>query len=263
MAYPPTPPPDDRLNTTPQVTNHPSDHNLLSENIADIVNELGANPSGAAATVEARLDATVPIGTIFEFGGQSPPAGGWALCDGQSVSTTGTYADLFAIIGYNFGGAGSAFNLPDFRNRSAIGAATGGAGVGTEGGNIAVQEHNHPAGAHTHTTPNHNHSFSDDIANNVTRLSSWVDESNTIRVVISQSKAAFSNGYISRSVSSFINYGVALQTGLGARYATTTVSGTTGNKAPTTNAGTGNTGDFGPGADNYHPYTQVTKIIKY
>lgn len=44
--------------------------------------------------------------------------GNWFLCNGQAISRT-TYADLFAIIGTNFGvGDGSTtFNLPDYRGK--------------------------------------------------------------------------------------------------------------------------------------------------
>jgi|LauGreDrversion4_2_1035121.scaffolds.fasta_scaffold293761_1 microcystin-dependent protein len=36
---------------------------------------------------------------------------GWLVCDGRAVSTT-TYNLLFQVIGYQFGGSGSTFNLP-------------------------------------------------------------------------------------------------------------------------------------------------------
>jgi hypothetical protein len=58
MPYPPTVPPSNRTDPTPQATNHPSDHNALSKALTDIINELGADPSSAGyATVQARLDA--------------------------------------------------------------------------------------------------------------------------------------------------------------------------------------------------------------
>jgi hypothetical protein len=38
-------------------TNHPDDHNDISTALTDIINELGSNPKGAAASVTARLDA--------------------------------------------------------------------------------------------------------------------------------------------------------------------------------------------------------------
>jgi microcystin-dependent protein len=42
------------------------------------------------------------------------------LCNGASVSTT-TYADLFAVIGYSYGGSGANFNLPNFQSYFPVG----------------------------------------------------------------------------------------------------------------------------------------------
>lgn len=56
---------------------------------------------------------TLPIGSIVPYGNKEAPTN-WLSCNGQAVSRT-TYADLFAIIGTQFGsGDGSTtFNLPD------------------------------------------------------------------------------------------------------------------------------------------------------
>lgn len=56
---------------------------------------------------------TLPIGSIIPFGSKAAPTN-WLSCNGQAVSRT-TYADLFAVIGTQFGeGDGSTtFNLPD------------------------------------------------------------------------------------------------------------------------------------------------------
>lgn len=56
---------------------------------------------------------TLPIGSIIPFGNKAAPTN-WLSCNGQEVSRT-TYADLFAVIGTQFGeGDGSTtFNLPD------------------------------------------------------------------------------------------------------------------------------------------------------
>ncbi len=43
---------------------------------------------------------------------------GWLLCDGRSL-TVSEWRFLFNIIGYQFGGSGSTFNLPDARGRVA------------------------------------------------------------------------------------------------------------------------------------------------
>ena len=60
---------------------------------------------------------TLPIGSIVPYGSNDIPAN-WLLCDGRAVSRT-TYANLFSVIGTNFGeGDGTTtFNLPDFRSR--------------------------------------------------------------------------------------------------------------------------------------------------
>ena len=54
-----------------------------------------------------------PVGSMQMFAGTAAPFG-YLLCQGQSLNTT-TYAALFAVIGYTYGGSGDKFNLPDFR----------------------------------------------------------------------------------------------------------------------------------------------------
>lgn len=63
-----------------------------------------------------------PVGSMIMFGGTTAPEG-WLLCNGASVSTT-TYAELFAAIGYTYGGSGGSFNLPDMRGAVPRGAGT-------------------------------------------------------------------------------------------------------------------------------------------
>lgn len=72
-------------------------------------------------------------GTVLPFTKSTAPDG-WIICNGSAYSRT-TYANLFAVIGTTFGsGNGSTtFNVPDLRNRVAVGsgstyalAATGG-----------------------------------------------------------------------------------------------------------------------------------------
>ena len=87
---------------------------------------------------------------------------GYLFCNGSSVSTT-TYAALFAVIGYTYGGSGASFTLPNFTNRMPIGAggtyalaATGGSATTT------LVEANVPSHTHTFsaTTGNNNSSLS-------------------------------------------------------------------------------------------------------
>jgi microcystin-dependent protein len=54
-----------------------------------------------------------PIGAVVHFAASAAPTG-FIKANGASLSTT-TYATLFAVIGYTFGGSGASFNLPDLR----------------------------------------------------------------------------------------------------------------------------------------------------
>lgn len=75
----------------------------------------------------ASATATVPVGTVVAFMGQTVPEG-WLLCDGREVSRT-DYPTLFSTIGITYGaGDGvSTFNLPRLTdNRFLEGAPTAG-----------------------------------------------------------------------------------------------------------------------------------------
>jgi microcystin-dependent protein len=97
----------------------------------------------------------MPVGVVLPFAGGTVPTG-WLDCDGSAVSRT-TYADLFAVIGTDYGpGDGSTtFNLPDFRSRSILGA-------GAPGGGLTTRARGDTGGAETHTLtesemPSHTH----------------------------------------------------------------------------------------------------------
>jgi len=112
---------------------------------------VGTNTTQIATT--AFVQTAGLVGEIKMWGTVSAPTG-YLLCDGSSVSTT-TYAALFAVIGYTFGGSGASFTLPDYRGRMPIGvsgsyalAATGGSA------NATLVSHTHTA---TVTDPGHDH----------------------------------------------------------------------------------------------------------
>ena len=74
----------------------------------------------------ARLQADIsnagaPLGGVLMWVGTTAniPTG-YAVANGASLSTS-TYADLFNIIGYRYGGAGASFSLPDFTSRVPFG----------------------------------------------------------------------------------------------------------------------------------------------
>jgi microcystin-dependent protein len=147
----------------------------------------GASANTWGATLNATTDkidnqvftnakAGIPVGSGALWFTSTPPAN-WLLCQGQSLATTGTYAALFAIIGYAYGGSGANFNLPNFTNFFPVGA--GGsyalAGTGGEANHVlTVSElaahphpitdvaHNHGVNQspHNHGDPSHNHGAS-------------------------------------------------------------------------------------------------------
>jgi microcystin-dependent protein len=101
-------------------------------------------------------------GEVKMWATASAPSG-YLFCNGQSVSTT-TYAALFAVIAYTYGGSGGSFNVPDFSGRMPIGvngtytlASTGGAASVTIA-TTNLPAHNHSATS-TVTDPTHAHSF--------------------------------------------------------------------------------------------------------
>jgi microcystin-dependent protein len=68
----------------------------------------------------------LPLGLIIPYGGtpavDTPKC--YLPCDGASYSTTGDYKALFEVIGYNFGGSGSTFKVPDMRSRFPLGVSS-------------------------------------------------------------------------------------------------------------------------------------------
>jgi len=102
---------------------------------------------------------TFPVGSILMYGAEYATSG-WLLCNGQSLDTT-TYSDLFAVIGYTFGGAGANFNVPDLREKFIIGVKSGTYDLADTGGSNEViltiaemPSHTHGinnSGTHTHT----------------------------------------------------------------------------------------------------------------
>lgn len=108
--------------------------------------------------------AGLSTGTIVPWSTSTAPTG-FLKCDGSSISTT-TYAALFAVIGYTYGGSGASFLLPDLQDKTAVGASaansktlaqSGGANTVTPTGNIGGS-----VAATTLTTnqiPSHSHSL--------------------------------------------------------------------------------------------------------
>jgi microcystin-dependent protein len=103
----------------------------------------------------------LPVGKVEAFAGSTAPAG-WLLCDGSSINTA-DYPELFAAIGYTWGGSGASFNVPDLTDRVIIGS--GGAYALADSGGEAqhtlttaeLPSHNHVASGTSATDVGHTH----------------------------------------------------------------------------------------------------------
>jgi microcystin-dependent protein len=131
----------------------------------------GTLPTDALAVSQG-----LPVGTIIDFAGDTPPAG-WILCTGGAISRA-DFADLFAVIGTRFGAPTSTtFQVPDCRGRVRAGRDNmGGASANrlslfasfasVIGGAFGFDRHQLTAfemPGHTHgvTDPGHSHGYAD------------------------------------------------------------------------------------------------------
>lgn len=89
----------------------------------------------------------MPTGAVI-FGGWDDAPDNFLLCDGASYSTT-TYAELFAVIGYKFGGAGGNFNVPQIADKMPIGKS-GSKSIGDTGGAATHQLTEAEMPSHSH-----------------------------------------------------------------------------------------------------------------
>lgn len=120
----------------------------------------------------------VPVGTVVAYAGTkaSVPTG-WLICDGSSLSRL-TYPQLYAALGFAWGGSGDNFNLPDLRGMFLRGVADGSTNDpdratrtasntgGNTGDNVgSVQTDQYQSHSHSsNTTGSHSHSASSSSA---------------------------------------------------------------------------------------------------
>lgn len=121
---------------------------------------LNADLDKIDAQVFSNEQAGVPVGSGALWFTSTPPAN-WLICNGQSLSTTGTYAALFAAIGYAYGGSGANFNLPNLSNVFPFGAGASTALAATGGAStVSLTPAQLPAHAHPIVDVAHNHAVS-------------------------------------------------------------------------------------------------------
>lgn len=132
---------------------------MLKQQVADLEQNQGANAS------------SIPTGTIVPFGGGMVPDG-YLECNGAEYPTTGTYENLFNVIGTVFCPSMTCtmgnFAVPDLRGRVPVGLGGGGAfttlGDQTQGSETVTLTHDQMP-AHNHGglalgDGDHNHSGS-------------------------------------------------------------------------------------------------------
>lgn len=86
-----------------------------SANITTIQGDI-ATIQGDITNIQNQFGEDMPLGSIIMYPKTTPPNTKWMLCEGQTLDNT-LYPDLFSLIGYNFGGSGVHFSLPDMRSK--------------------------------------------------------------------------------------------------------------------------------------------------
>ena len=108
-----------------------------------------------ASSLNAEFAAVPPIGSVIMWAGAttSLPTG-WIMCDGTGLATTGTYASLFAVLQYRYGGSAGTFYVPKLNaSYIPIGTSTLNADLSrqTTSPSITVTSSTFQSTGHTHT----------------------------------------------------------------------------------------------------------------
>lgn len=123
------------------------------------------NSSGGWLELAQNVGPHVPIGGMLLWPSAGAVPTGFLEAKGQSLTTT-DYPALFNALGYTWGGSGSSFTLPDFREKFVRGTGnTNATAVGTTLGSDSITltsnqmpSHSH-AIEHNHVMNNHFHSI--------------------------------------------------------------------------------------------------------
>lgn len=255
MPYPPPVPPNTRTNSTPSVENHPTDHNMISVALTEILNHI------------AQMEATFnPVGIMQIYTGDVPPTN-WMLCQGQVLDRT-TYATLFAVVGTRFNTGGETatqFRIPTMQGRAPFGFWSGGGWanvMGALGGRDDT-----PVIAHAHTVnfwsggENVDHSHSTNF--NTSDVSSHHDHLTTVGVFFHDPFAPGFGITVNQGQTLPANYG-QIPVSMAGNHVHAVIGGTSGRNPGHQHPITGSTDNAGGGTagTNLPPFVALNFIIR-
>jgi len=144
--------------TVQTLTNKTLTSPKINENVSLTATSTELNyVDGVTSSIQTQIDTNTPTGMIAPYSGSVSPTG-WLLCDGSSYSTT-TYANLFSIIGYTFGGTSGSFNVPNLKGRVVVGIDAAQTQFDTRGETGGGMTHQHAASNSGNTSIAHNHTI--------------------------------------------------------------------------------------------------------
>ncbi|WP_170000353.1 tail fiber protein [Campylobacter sp. RM9328] len=117
---------------------------LNAEDTAADSQRLG-NIEASKYALKSDISDGLKIGSYLLWSSESTTPAGFLVCDGRSLKKS-EYAELFAVIGYTYGGSGDNFNIPTFNDGRFMRSLGGNA---LPLGELQEQE----VQAHTHTIP--------------------------------------------------------------------------------------------------------------
>jgi microcystin-dependent protein len=138
--------------TTQTLTNKTLTSPKINENVSLTATSTELNyVDGVTSPIQTQLNTNTPTGMISIHSAATAPTG-WLLCDGTSYSTT-TYANLYGVIGYTFGGSGANFNVPNLKGRVVVGIDATQTEFDTRGETGGAMTHFHASSNSGNTIP--------------------------------------------------------------------------------------------------------------
>jgi hypothetical protein len=208
-----------------------------------------------ASSLNAEFAAVPPIGAVIMWAGAttSLPTG-WIMCDGTGLATTGTYASLFAVLQYRYGGSAGTFYVPKL-NASYIPIGTSALNADlsrqTTSPSITVSSSNHASTGHAHT-------FASSTTSN--RQSSGHTHTFTVGSQSTNHQHNFSTG--DQSVTHYHNYVKSNTSNIGAQTSNTSVGHTHNGSTSiqTLDANHSHSVNANANADSNHSHTVTASV---